>query len=48
MKNMKTSETLKENLCTCCVITFIPLIVAGIISLICGIVTGDISTDLLS
>lgn len=45
---MKTNNTISENLITAFCLLFIPLIAAGIISLIWGIITGDINTDYLN
>lgn len=45
---MKTNNTTSENLLTAVCLLFIPLITAGIISLIWGIISGDINTDYLN
>lgn len=44
---MKTQKTVSENVQTFLILTFVPLIVAGVISLIYGIATGLINTNLL-
>ena len=44
---MKTQNTTIENVQTGLILTFIPVIVAGIFSLIYGIINGDIDTGLL-
>ena len=45
---MTTRNTVTRNLETALVLTFIPLITLGILSLIYGIITGLIDTSLLS
>ena len=44
---MKTQNTTFENIQTALILTFVPLIVAGAVSLIYGIITGVINTNLL-
>ena len=44
---MKTENTISENVQTVLILTFVPLIVTGIISLLYGIFTGVINTNLL-